>query len=143
MKEARLVLVIEPGTAAPNDACLNALEGEFGGLTRTTGFGVWNGSSENVWIVDIAYEATTENDCKLYDIADKYRDQASQEAVYLRYGNGNVQMVTARSCFDNGEFDWNSLVDSLHRPKDDPNDVPEVPCHVEFDSTKPDLDAAE
>lgn len=130
MKEARLImplsLILHIETA---EAILSQA---FGGVTRYHGEGKWKSDdgdmvAENVVILDVAYEPNRENDLKLYDIADQFRNITGENAVYLRYGNGNVQLVTARSCMDNGEkeaFDWDRLRRELE--PNAPDDIGEI-----------------
>lgn len=134
MREARLILPITDETRQIVGGIINDVVKSFNGVTVTEGFGRWKDDApEEIYILDIAYEPTRLNDAELYDIAHSFRYQAKQETVYLRYGNGNVQLVTELGCMDNGEvepFDWEALREDLHRAKDDPTDVPEVPEHV-------------
>lgn len=107
MKEARIILPIPFQNATAGINVQNALMEAFGGFTVYTGSGQWKAESgqpisEYVTIVDVAYEPSDENDAKLYDIAWKFREDAKQVEVYLRYGNGHVQMVSEKSCMDNG-----------------------------------------
>lgn len=137
MKEARLVL---PNKAcngvctAATLVCLNAVAEKFGGYTQTLGSGLWvspDGEriAEPVRIVDIAMEENEANGLALYDIADAFREAAKQEAVYVRYASGNVQFVSARSCYEDS-FDWEQFRKDIHRDADLLSDVPEVPEHV-------------
>lgn len=125
MREARLILPFS--TMGAVDTVIKSIVDAFGGLTLFSGSGWWKQDEpEPVRIVDIAYEPNEENDRKLYDIAYAFKQTAWQEAVYLRYGNGHVQMVTEYSCMDNGEkpaFDWDALRNELHEPEDDLSDV--------------------
>lgn len=109
MKEARMILpwddLGDRGAAVYHTT--NKLCATFGGVTETRGNGLWRDSegkpiAEQVAILDIAYEPTDENDAKLYDIAWQYGEEAKQTSVYLRYGNGFVQLVSKLSCMDNG-----------------------------------------
>lgn len=108
MKEARIIAPIVVNNLDPLPKLQTALRGAFGGYTIYTGVGAWTipsskqPLSEEVAIIDIAYEPSDENDAKLYDIARKFREDAKQVEVYLRYGNGHVQMVSEKSCMDNG-----------------------------------------
>jgi Protein of unknown function (DUF3574) len=131
MKEARIILINESAIFDPMRNALKAIAETFGGYTQYFASGIWidpegNEIGESARIVDIAYEPSRLNDEKLFDIADKYREEAKQHSVYLRYGNGHVQLVTACSCMDNGEFDWDLLRKDLHRDADLIDDVPDV-----------------
>lgn len=104
MKEARLIL---PLGQFPHQSTITSLIEIFGGVTISKGRGFWKPKDnpileEYVEIVDVAYEPSDENDAKLYDIAWQFGKDAKQVEVYLRYGNGHVQMVTEKSCMDNG-----------------------------------------
>lgn len=137
MKEARIIFPVE-GQLNPVLSCIDNLVRAFGGATVYAAQGHWthpNGMvlSEACRIADIAMEVSRLNDEKLYDIAWKFREAAGQIEVYVRYANGNVQMVTEKSCMDNGEkepFDWDTMRAELHRALDDPMDIIEVPEHV-------------
>lgn len=107
MKEAR---IIYPQGGPLNQKLRDAFHrvtSEFGGCTEYVADGYWKAPSgdvvqERVKIMDIAYVPNDENDAKLYDIAWAMREAGGQVEVYLRYGNGHVQMVSAMSCMDNG-----------------------------------------
>lgn len=134
MKEARIIFPVLGPLNEAMQAALHMIYHAFGGATVFPAEGYWlhpNGSyiQEPVRVADIAYEPSDENDRKLFDIAWHLRAAANQVEVYLRYGNGNVQMVQELSCMNNGEFDWNSLVDSVHRPQEDLTDVVEQPSN--------------
>lgn len=105
MKEARIIF--PKGNIEATLRAQQALSKEFGGFTSYSGLGQWVAASgqplsEFITINDIAYEPSDEADAKLYDIAWQFREDAKQQEVYLRYGNGHVQMVSERSCMDNG-----------------------------------------
>lgn len=125
MREARIIFPAEGKNTIEVRECIHQIKIAFGGATVTDGFGYWlhpNGEhvQEIVRIADIAYEPTQENDAKLYDLAWTFRKNAEQIAVYLRYGNGHVQMVTMNSCMDNGEFD---LVKSIGHDIDEDGEL--------------------
>lgn len=111
MREARIIFPAEGKDTFHNVmGAIDAITSVFGGATVSDGVGHWRDRAgshvrEVIHIVDIAYEASEENDRKLYDIAWKFQHDAKQAEVYLRYSNGHVQMVTTTSCMDNGEFD--------------------------------------
>lgn len=139
MKEARIIF---PRDKADQTTAIyhgnKAIIAAFGGCTESFGNGFWidkeDGKeyAEQVCIFDIAYEQNAENDAKLYDIAWKMGQDAKQKEVYLRYGNGNVQMIKEIGCMDNGtdQFDWEAFRADLHRVPDDPNDIVEHAEHV-------------
>lgn len=108
VKEARIIFPRE--TPNQNTAIYQmnrAIIAEFGGASEFVGNGFWkapNGKefAEEIIAFDIAYEPSDENDAKLYDIAWHAMNQAGEQSVYLRYGNGHVQLITEKSCMDNG-----------------------------------------
>lgn len=128
MREARLILP----TVSSSLNAIEEINKVFGGSTVTTGAGYWKGTSENIFVVDVGYDETAKSDAELYNIARTFLDDAKQEAVYLRYGNGHVQMVTEKSCMDNGEFDWEGLRDDIHKAPDDENDIVQHAEHVQI-----------
>lgn len=105
MKEARIIFPSTMFNAV--SIAHSALLKEFGGYSVYNGSGEWRAPSgqplfEDVIITDVAYEPSDANDAKLFDIAWQFRQDAKQVEVYLRYGNGHVQMVSENSCMDNG-----------------------------------------
>lgn len=128
MKEARIILPIDDNTTLAVQECINEIRDEFNGATVYGGVGVWKFPStgqpisENVSIVDIAYEPSDENDAKLFDIAWKFREDAKQQSVYLRYGNGHVQMVTEFCCMNNGhghfDLSFGGMLDAMNELTD-------------------------
>jgi hypothetical protein len=128
LREARLILPTVPGSLK----AIHEINKVFGGSTVVTGTGYWKGASESIFVVDIAYDPSTDTDTNLYDIAYTFLKEGKQESVYLRYGNGNVQFVAEPSCMNNGEdtFDWEKLRSDLHRDPDDPNDIGVTADHV-------------
>lgn len=124
MKEARIILPIDRQTAEAAQICIDNIRDEFHGATVYRGVGVWKFPStgqpisEDVSIVDIAYPPSDENDTKLYDIAWQFREDAKQQEVYLRYGNGHVQMVSEKSCMDNGhghfDLSFGGVIDAMN-----------------------------
>lgn len=129
MREARLIFM----SSATGYAYLGTILEKFGGATTFNSFGWWKGTKESILVIDIVYEPSPDNDAKLYDIANSYRQSDKQESVYLRYGNGHVQFVTEKSCMDNGEndsFDWEKLRIDIHKAPDDETDIVEHAEHV-------------
>lgn len=125
MREARIIFPVTGPLNAAVQSGIEQITHAFGGATVYQAMGSWKAPNgeflhEAVRIADIAYEPSTENDAKLYDIAWEFRQAANQVEVYLRYGNGNVQMVTEKSCMDNGEvgFDFHKLMIDLHAIED-------------------------
>jgi hypothetical protein len=131
MREGRIILPMGGCARLPSADAITRIADTFGGYTVTTGFGKWkNGEgklySEDVRIVDVAYEPNWDNDAKLYDIASRFQQEAKQESVYVRYANGTVQFVSAQSCMDNGEkepFDWDRLRQDVGEAADDSGDI--------------------
>lgn len=122
MKEARIILPTEFVSSKAINACMTLIEKEFRGCTFYNGMGWWHNTSEAIRIVDIAYEPSDENDAKLFDIAWKFREDAKQQSVYLRYGNGHVQMVTELCCMDNGhghfDLSFGGMLDAMNELTD-------------------------
>lgn len=122
MKEARLILTTANMSAIIDTQ--NAISKAFGGFTTYSGVGQWNDPktgqpfSETIIITDVAYEPSDENDAKLYDIAWQFCENAKQSEVYLRYGNGHVQMVSEKSCMDNGhghfDLSFGGVIDAMN-----------------------------
>lgn len=108
VREGRIIYPSDgPLNQAMQDA-LHTLRTVFGGSTVYPATAHWANAGElmqeNVYICDVAYEPTYENDCKLYAIAQDIRKALSQIEVYVRYSNGHVQFVSAHSiAMDNGE----------------------------------------
>lgn len=106
MKEARIILPIN--VSLPDIRKVEeVLIGNFGGYTKSEGKGAWRSPSgevlnENVYILDIAYDQNTGNDMVLHTVAQTFLQEAHQIEVYLRYGNGWVQMVRQSGGMDNG-----------------------------------------
>lgn len=125
MREARIILPTGSYLIHKVQGAIDAITNVFGGATVSDGVGHWRDRTgsivrEIVHIVDVAYEPTEHNDRRLYDIAWKFGENADQMEVYLRYGNGHVQMVTSIGCMDNGEFD---LVKSIGHDIDETGEL--------------------
>ena len=100
LKEGRLIVPTDPPNA---DTVLkwvrDYLVAEFGGYTETKGFGGWMGKDgvcqEPVRIFDVAYktglDAVTGN-VQLRIIADHVKINLQQEAVYVRFNDGSVNL---------------------------------------------------
>ncbi len=102
MKEARIILphngALTPDVIAAEEAIFTC----FGGSTISSASGNWrhpNGSivREIVRVVDIAYDPNNENDRKLFDLAQRYREVSGEVSMYIRYSNGHVQITSAKS----------------------------------------------
>jgi hypothetical protein len=129
MKEARIIIPMF--NLFQGAIIARHLIAAFGGLTETVGYGAWvdpKGETihEQIKVFDIAYAGDNEGDNKLFDIANAYRIDAEQTEVYLRYGNGEVQMVRDGSKMENGEFDWTGLMGDLGHDIDDPVVLAEI-----------------
>lgn len=130
MKEARLILptsYASPMIPANEDAralVKDKLLKTFGGFTSYYGKGAWTILNtgqplfEEVEMVDVAYDPSDESDAKLFDIALQFGQDAKQQEVYLRYGNGHVQMVSEKSCMDNGhghfDLSFGGMIDAMN-----------------------------
>lgn len=71
---------------------------QFGGFTCVNAHGGWiNGRGETVqepvWQFIVACEPTADNDAKLTSIARYIGTEGKQEAVYVRYASGDVQII--------------------------------------------------
>lgn len=72
---------------------------KFGGFTLVEGQGGWRSPHssktylEPVWFYDIAVEDCKESELELLKLATWLKKEARQEAIYLRYPNGNVVYV--------------------------------------------------
>lgn len=70
---------------------------EFEGYTSFSGFGGWmNGASlqeEQIRIYDVAVEGTSEDHLKLLYLCQRLREDAKQDAIYLRDSGGNVHII--------------------------------------------------
>lgn len=103
MKEARIVMPVAPlmnsASAAAHAALRKSLAYTFGGYTSTEGLGAWvnNGSvvQDEVVIYDIACDehkdATYD---KLFTLAVEAGWALNQEAVYIRYPDGTVEIAS-------------------------------------------------
>jgi len=131
MKEARIIFPVNGALNAATVEAIHNITHAFGGATEFTGTGIWkhpNGMfvQENVRICDIAYEQNTENDLILFGIAKAFRDVTNEVEVYLRYGNGQVQMISEKAdMMDNGRPncwyspDYAGIVDAINSLIDD------------------------
>lgn len=110
MKEARIIFpvgILGKPLYHAMQTSINQINLFFNGCTTLSGIGYWKNTESiieqaPVHICDIAYEQNTANDMQLFEIAMKFRKDAEQKEVYLRYGNGHVQMVNEHSIMDNG-----------------------------------------
>ncbi len=105
MREARIILPVVadlPFWVREISAFETYLVERWGGFTRTKDKGAWlsNGqdSREDVVIYDIAVEAGPGNEddkvlSDLYWVARSTAKRLNQEAVYLRYPNGEVVII--------------------------------------------------
>lgn len=102
MKEARIILpVVDNMLKSLNihDAFMRSVTDMFGGFTMTTGSGGWkrdNGEyvDDDVAIYDIACDEHSDSTYdKLFLLATEYGRQLGQQAVYLRYPDGEVEIV--------------------------------------------------
>lgn len=75
-----------------------ALAKQFGGYTCLPGKGGWiNGAgklqAEPVWQLNVAYEPSAANDAKLESVARYIGHEGRQQAVYVRFASGDVQII--------------------------------------------------
>lgn len=108
MREARIILPVECPLNVVEDT-IDTIIDTFAGATVYPATGHWidpNGLkvSEATRVVDIAYKPSHDGDSQLYDIAQHFRKAARQTEVYVRYGNGHVQLVSEKTIsMENGE----------------------------------------
>lgn len=125
MKEARIIFPVSR-SLAPFQAAIHLLVRNFGGATITPGEGHWtnpNGQVEDepIRVVDVAYEQNTGNDMLLFQIAKSFLKEAGEIEIYLRYGNGTVQLIRERDGMDNGRPneayhpDFAGIVDAVNQ----------------------------
>lgn len=70
----------------------------FGGCTVSEAFGSWRNAdgvvmSEPVWQLVTAYEPDANNDATLHTLATNVGKLARQQAVYVRYASGDVEII--------------------------------------------------
>lgn len=100
-REARIIAPQRDNDGREVEAALQSLEQSlshsFGGFTRTAGYGGWfDGGKvvkEAVHVYDVACDLTSDTAVKLRHIAVGLLRDARQQAVYLRYPNGHVEIV--------------------------------------------------
>lgn len=74
----------------------------FGGFTCTRGKGGWvNGQgkliTEPVNVLTVAYDPSPVNDAKLASVANYIGQAGNQEAVYVRYASGDVEIIDTKA----------------------------------------------
>ncbi len=103
LKEARLIVPMQDNDGHPSDDILSEVRSRmldvFGGYTETVGMGGWADAGsiyrEPVAIFDVAidpFDSTKTG--ALLALAQHVRQQLYQEAVYLRWYDGDIQLVT-------------------------------------------------
>lgn len=102
MREARIIFASQQQSvtvsASAAEKAREAIAERFGGFTLSQGAGGWvhpkDGLIEEpVCICDIAMRDSAFNRRHLRDIANKYRLDANQYSVYVRYPDGTVEFV--------------------------------------------------
>jgi hypothetical protein len=102
LREARINLPVADNSGKPldtvRDQLARALAESFGGFTLTRGRGGWINADgklydEPVHVFDVAAEDNADSETKLEAIADWLKVAANQEAVYVRFPSGRVQIV--------------------------------------------------
>lgn len=98
MKEARIVLPDHPWTSFAAHFVRKRLIRHFGGYTETHGHGAWRDGEgqtlrETVRVWDVAIDETDVGKGMLLEIAQRAGHLAEQECVYVRFGDGTVQLV--------------------------------------------------
>lgn len=99
MHEARIIMPFDGrGGVDSHKGLKSSILSFFGGYTATFGNGGWTDNddvvvSENVGVYDIAMEDTESNRAKLRSIALYVGRSLDQQAVYIRYPNGQVVIM--------------------------------------------------
>lgn len=80
---------------------IKALVAAFGGVTVDHAKGHWRDASgavvsEPVWRLITAYEPSAANDAKLASVARYIGAEGNQEAVYVRFASGDVEIVETK-----------------------------------------------
>lgn len=110
LKEARIVMPSPAGDGMDHESLRTAIVAAFGGYTCTTGVGAWRPADSDTTIVDkvaiydVAIEA--ERDASwdmLFQIAMQAGRDLKQEAVYIRYPDGAVEIAKVPGP---GEVTW-------------------------------------
>lgn len=101
LKEARLVLPEGIDDASIHHELKRTLSRRFGGYTATAGNGGWIDDDDDdslvqepVIVYDVAMPDTGLYRDRLREVAVLYAAKLKQKAVYIRYANGNVDIVT-------------------------------------------------
>jgi hypothetical protein len=101
MREARIIFPTEP-LARERTRFEHDLVSAFGGFTRTIGDGGWAGDDgktvyETVSIYDIAMRDEFQDFGPLKNMAVEYGRRLEQEAVYVRYPSGDVEIIPLKA----------------------------------------------
>jgi hypothetical protein len=104
MREARIIFPTEP-LARERTRFEHDLVSAFGGFTRTIGDGGWAGDDgktvyETVSIYDVAMEDAPTNARQLKVLAVQYGRLLAQEAVYVRFASGAVEIIPMKAKSD-------------------------------------------
>lgn len=108
MREARIIL--PKADNAGNDMALahadlaRTLCQTFGGATANQTRGMWVSPEGKLYdepgiAYDVAMEDTADNDKALRSIAVRFGERCGQEAMYVRYASGEVEIVDTRPAF--------------------------------------------
>lgn len=103
MKEARIILPVVDGGLDVHQRLMTAIAKAFGGYTVAIGVGGWispEGESieDDVVIFDIACDENEDwTFDKLFQIAVEHANLLSQDAVYIRYPDGFVEIAQPKS----------------------------------------------
>jgi len=105
MREARIILPKLDNNGSDLSFAHAALARDlcqtWGGATASDTRGMWVGYDGTLYdepgtAYDVAMEATEENAAKLKAIAERYGALCQQEAMYVRYACGTVEIVDTR-----------------------------------------------
>lgn len=127
MREARIILPVVDGGLDVLNSCMTELAEAFGGFTLLTGVGGWIKDGEVVEddnaIFDIACDENKDwTFDRLLQIATKHANLLKQDAVYIRYPDGCVEIVDLTG------------VQAPHHTRGDCKSEPD-PVHVADDGT--------
>lgn len=102
LREARINLPVVDNTGklvdTVRDQLARALAESFGGFTLTHGRGGWINADgrlfdKPVYVFDVAADDSEDSEMKLAAIANWLKHAARQDAIYVRYPSGRVQIV--------------------------------------------------
>lgn len=97
MREGMFILPLQDNDGVDLSALVHdtweRLSAVFGGVTAIQGVGIWDGQKEDVWTLTAAYDPTEANHRIFERIARDAAQGARQNALYLRYADGEVKII--------------------------------------------------